>query len=395
MKYLIFLSPYFYPEDFPFNKMYFELAKNYKIYVITGMPNYRKKFFYEGYSYFGPYKQNIQNLTIIRMPIFPRLSDNIFIIGLFYFSFLFVGFIFCLIFGLLMRNKIKDVLTFCGSPVFVGYIGNMLSFLSNGTSSLWIQDIWPEAIISSKKINNSIFNRIINFFQNKMWENSDNIMCQSDKLYEYFKKKYPSKNIKILYNPSRNDLIKKKSLKNDKKNNKILNIIYAGNIGLSQNLEMILQSFSCLRFQNYKLFICGDGINKNFLHQKFQSKKIHFLGWLNENDLISILKKSDLALVSLNTIGRQRLILPSKVQTYLQHDIPLLAINSGATNSLVEKYSLGISISKINRNHLIRDLNLQLENFAGKNLFYKKKCHDFYLQNFTLNNVIKQYLNAI
>ena len=51
-----------------------------------------------------------------------------------------------------MKNKIKDVLTFCGSPVFVGYIGNFLSVISGGTSSLWVQDIWPEAIISSKKL---------------------------------------------------------------------------------------------------------------------------------------------------------------------------------------------------------------------------------------------------
>ena len=51
-----------------------------------------------------------------------------------------------------MRNKIQDTLTFCGSPVFVGFIGNMIAFFSKSTSSLWIQDIWPEAIISSKKL---------------------------------------------------------------------------------------------------------------------------------------------------------------------------------------------------------------------------------------------------
>ena len=36
MKSLIFLSPYFFPEDFQFNKLYFEMAKKHKIYVITG-----------------------------------------------------------------------------------------------------------------------------------------------------------------------------------------------------------------------------------------------------------------------------------------------------------------------------------------------------------------------
>ena len=152
-----------FPEDFQFNKLCFELAKDNKVLVITGMPNYRK--FYNGYSIFGPYIEKYKNLKIIRMPIIPRYAENIIFIGIFYLSFLILSFIFCLFFGFLMKNKIKDVLTFCGSPVFVGYIGNFLSVISGGTSSLWVQDIWPEAIISSKKINNSIFNTTINYMQ--------------------------------------------------------------------------------------------------------------------------------------------------------------------------------------------------------------------------------------
>ena len=56
------------------------------------------------------------------------------------------------------------------------------------------------------------------------------------------------------------------------------------------------------------------------------------------------LNKADLGLISLDTYGRQKLILPGKIQTYLQYGLPILAINSGATNHLVSKYSLGISI---------------------------------------------------
>ena len=393
MKNLIFLSPYFFPEDFQFNKLYFEIAKKNKIFVITGMPNYRAKKYFKGYSLLGPYKEVLNNLTIIRLPAIPRYGDNIFFIAVFYLSFFILALIFCPIIALVMRNKTQDILTFCGSPVFIGFIGNLMSFCSNCGSSLWIQDIWPEAIISSKKINSSTFNKVINYFQFKMWSNADNIFCQSEQLLNYFKIHFPKKNIKIMYNPSRNILIKK--TKNYYQIKKSIDIIYAGNIGLAQNLEPILRGFSELNDKRIKLKICGDGNAKEYLSKKFTTKNILFLGWLNEKELVNLLIESDLALVSLNAIGRQSFILPNKVQTYMQYGIPLLSINSGATNSLVENHFLGISIQTVDNDILCKELKVKLENFMKNKKVYKDNCENFYRKNFTISKVVRQYLNEI
>ena len=64
-----------------------------------------------------------------------------------------------------------------------------------------------------------------------------------------------------MYNPSRNKKIKSKSRQFNE--NGIINIVYAGNLGLAQNLDIILDCFSNLKFQNFNLKICGDGSNKN------------------------------------------------------------------------------------------------------------------------------------
>ena len=40
-------------------------------------------------------------------------------------------------------------MTFCGSPVYVGYLGTIFGKISKCESSQWVQDIWPEALITS------------------------------------------------------------------------------------------------------------------------------------------------------------------------------------------------------------------------------------------------------
>ena len=51
-------------------------------------------------------------------------------------------------------------------------------------------------------------------------------------LLNYLKNKYPKKNISLMYNPSRNKIKSKSRQFNE---NGIINIVYAGNLGLAQN----------------------------------------------------------------------------------------------------------------------------------------------------------------
>lgn len=390
MKHLIFLSPYFYPEDFQFNKLYFELAKKNKVIVITGIPNYRNFKFFKGYKMFSPFKEIIKNLTIYRLPIIPRFNNKLIAIFLFYFSFFISAFLFSIIFSFIYRNKIKDILTFCGSPVFVGFIGNLMAFITKSSSSLWVQDIWPEAIVSAKKINLRYLKLFINFFQNYMWSSCNNLFCQSDELQEYLKNKFPRKNVKILYNPSRNKKFKNKNTNN--KNNKFINVVYVGNIGYAQNLEPAINSFS--KNKNIILHLYGDGNAKSILQEKYESNKIKFYGWVNERIMSRALNASDLGLISLDTYGRQKLILPGKIQTYLQYGLPILSINSGATNHLVNKYSLGISIIET-ENNISSKLKIEIKKFLINRNEIKNNCEKFYKNRFSLKFVMKQYLNEI
>ena len=77
MKKILIITPYYDPEDFPINSFAQQLVKDKnEVTVITGLPNYRNFSFYRGYSFSGPYKQIINNVKVLRVPIIPRYSNS-------------------------------------------------------------------------------------------------------------------------------------------------------------------------------------------------------------------------------------------------------------------------------------------------------------------------------
>ena len=392
----VFLSPYFYPENFQFNKLLEELAIKKKVVVITGLPNYRQYKFYKGYSLLGPYKENIYNLSVIRVPVIPRLGNSKLLIFLFYISFLIMALILGCVFAYKNKGNIKDILCFGGSPVFVGLISNIMGYISKSSSSIWVQDIWPEAISSSVYFKNQFILNLINKLQDYMWKKADNIFCQSESLLNYFKNNN-YKNAYLMYNPSRNTQIRKIKniqLKKYKSKNKI-KIVFAGTIGYTQNLECFINGIISNKNKNFSLLICGDGVAKKYLEKKFSDDRIKFYGWLSENEMLKIFDQADLGLITLNSIGRQSYIIPGKVQTYLEYGLPILAYNSGATNDLVENNNLGISI--IAKEEELSKVLLSSLNKVNPSSIEKwiVNCNNYYSKNFTVSKIIRQYLKVI
>ena len=296
-KKIIVYSPYYSPEPFPINSFVSELSSRKlieEVLVITGMPNYRNYGYYKGFGFFGPYLIKNKKIKIIRLPIIPRFSDNFISIFLFYLSFLISSTLFLLIYGLFNRKKYDHIITFCGSPIIVGYWGFWFSKIIKSNSSLWIQDIWPEAIETTVGLKNNFLRKLLKKIQNKMFLYCDVLFCESQSLSNYLKKRIKKK-IVTLYNPIRNE---KKN--NILRNNKIKNFSYIGNMGKAQNVELIVKSFIKSKISNSILNMCGDGNLLVNLSQKYNKKQIKWHGWITGIKLDKIIDKSDFLIVSLN-----------------------------------------------------------------------------------------------
>ena len=73
---IVVITPNFFPENFPINNFVDLLGKKKKVDVITNLPSYRLNKFYKGYSIFGPYKEKMNEISVYRVPTFPRISDK-------------------------------------------------------------------------------------------------------------------------------------------------------------------------------------------------------------------------------------------------------------------------------------------------------------------------------
>ena len=77
MKKVLIVSQYFYPEQFKINDVVDALReKKYEVTVLTGLPNYPAGRLFEGYSFFGPYKEKYNGVKVVRVPLIPRGSKK-------------------------------------------------------------------------------------------------------------------------------------------------------------------------------------------------------------------------------------------------------------------------------------------------------------------------------
>ena len=395
-KKIVVFTPYYHPEPFPINTFINELSKREdieNIKVITSLPNYRNYNFYSGYSFLGPYSETKRNISIARLFVIPRYSNSAISIFLFYLTFFISSFIYLTIFSIYNRNRYNHILSFCGSPVFVGYLGYYSSLLLNASSSQWVQDIWPEAIMTTIGLKGNFFGKIIKYFQDIMWRYSDILFAESESLAKYLKSNFPKKRVKVLYNPVRK-INQELNLYPDNVNNKLI-FSYTGNIGGAQNLSIILEAFIKLDHNKFELHMCGDGPLLEKFKKQYDVENVFWHGWLNNDKLTSITSKSHYFILSLNSVGRQSLILPSKLQTYFQMKKPVFCISSGAVKELIDKVNSGITCSSDN----IKDVKKLFEDCQNHSQSDRIKMSEngyrYYLENFDTKIIVSEFINSI
>ena len=89
-KNILIISQYFWPENFKINDLASHFSeKNYKIDVLTGIPNYPTGKYFQGYGIFQKVSEVKEGISIYRVPIIPRMKASPLQLGLNYISFVF------------------------------------------------------------------------------------------------------------------------------------------------------------------------------------------------------------------------------------------------------------------------------------------------------------------
>jgi colanic acid biosynthesis glycosyl transferase WcaI len=346
MKILV-ISQYFWPENFKINDLCLGLKeKGHEVTVLTGTPNYPKGKFFDGFGFWKNCDGDYQGIKVYRSKLFPRRNDSVSLM-LNYLSFPF----FSSIKSLFIKEKFDAVLVYEPSPITVGLTAVFYKFFRKTPYYFWVQDLWPESLTAAGGINNkwvlSFFDKITRLIYNQ----SEKVLVQSEGFKEYILNQGIDEN-KIIFYPNSTENFYRLIPQSDSYLSKLpqgFKIMFAGNLGEAQSLMTLVEAAKIIKDKGFdvKWVFLGNGRMREKLEEEVKVKQlqdnIFLLGSFPSEDMPYFFSCADALVVSLKKDRIFSLTIPSKVQSYMACEKPILASLDGEGARIVEMANCGLT----------------------------------------------------
>lgn len=390
---ILLVTQYFYPENFKSNDIALELTKRgHEVTVLTGLPNYPEGKIHENYGFVKRTKENYQGVNVIRTWLIPRGKGGGIRLFLNYFSWAFFASIRA--FLLSFQKKFDVILVHEPSPITQGFPAIVVKKIQKIPLHFWVLDLWPESLTSAGGVKNkyvlSVFKNMVKYIYN----NSDKILISS----KGFKESILAKgdyNKKLIYFPNwaEDSILKGSSNYNIPELPEGFRIIFAGNIGVAQDVDSIVQSALLLKENKDIHFIfVGDGRSKAsleaFVLQNSLNETVHFLGRFPIDAMKTFFYQADALLVSLKDELIFNVTVPAKLQAYLCSQKPILGMLNGEGATMINDANCGLSVNAGDSNELAKkilelyEMSNEERNILGGNGF------KYFEENFTMSRCI-------
>lgn len=399
-KHVLVISQYFYPENFRINDICKEwIKRGYKVTVITGIPNYPKGKFYKGYNWFKKRKETWNEIEIVRLPIISRGHSKIRLI-MNYLSFIVSGFFW----KVFTKIKADYIFTFEVSPMTQALLGVWYSQKRKVPHYLYVQDLWPENLEAVAGIHNKTIVHLVEKMVAYIYQNTNIILATSPSFVQMIQSRLIEDKGKVKYWPQYAEDIycpmPKRACKEIPEDD-CFKIIFTGNIGEAQGLELLPKTAKVLKDkgQKVKFIIVGDGRQRQKLEKTVQENKVEnmflMLGQKPAEQIPYLLAACDVAFISFMDNPLFAATIPAKLQSYMACGMPIIASATGETKRIIEDAQCGICcplgdvmglIDGIEKLMSMDDLQI----FGGRAKFYNDK----YFSKKELMNKIEHLLGS-
>ena len=388
---ILVVSQYFYPEDFKINDAVEYLIKSgHEVRVLTAFPNYPSGSIFEGYGLFDRYPKFFKGARIYRAPIVPRKSNPISLI-LNYLSFPLTARIYA--FRIKKEFNPDVILGFQLSPIWSMVPAVFLRKRFNICFVLWCLDLWPESYMSNFGFRNSIIDGWVKKSSKRIYKSADAIAVTTKSFSETLARltNKPCEDIHHLPNWAEDSYLK--PLQDDFRfDNDSFNVVFAGNIGESQGLDIIIKAAFESSQSNIYWHLFGGGRYENKLRQEAELLNISnliFHGRVSVDRLPSIYREANALLLTLTPKKGFSTTMPGKLAGYLTSGTPVLTNIDGEVKKIIEKYSLGFYFD----GESVKDLLFSVEKVKQMSHFELEKLAEntkgYYENNFAKNSVLQ------
>lgn len=310
--------------------------RGYQVTVLTSTPHYnitneslieqplKKKFFGLLYTsifngvkvYHVPLKKYKNHLIRILSFIYWHISS--FIVGLFL--------------------KKPNIILTPSPPLTNGVFAILLGKIKGSKSIYNVQEIYPDLLINLGYIRNGVFIKILKKIERWVYNMSDVVTTIDNQFYNIIEYRIKEKNkLTIIPNFVDTELYSTKSsvsLPDEfKKKEGYTDILYAGNIGLAQEWDLIINLAKEIREFKINIWIVGEGLRKVYLEseiEKYRLNNIKLLPYYDRKYMPGINLFADIHFIAMNK-KVEKYGFPSKVYTIMASGKPILVVSSEET----------------------------------------------------------------
>lgn len=388
MKILV-ISQYFYPETFRVNSLCIELVKRgHEVTVLTGFPQYPKGRIYKGYGFRKEYEHEWNGIRIERLKVLPRGKTPIGML------------LNCLTFVSEGKKwverctqKFDAVYVFEVSPVTVGLPAVKYKKKFGTPIYFNVQDLWPENVEVVLGIHNKFVIDKINKIVDTIYSASDKILCSSNGFVEKIKSRgVPAK--KLVFWPQFCDepdftRVEKPEIYSADD----FKIVFAGNIGKAQGLDLLIETAKRLKDRNdIKFYLVGDGRARKRLESAVKKDNLNnviFVGKVSVDEADRYIHFADCAYLSFKDNDVFNMTIPAKLQSYMACGTPILAVAGGESRKIVLDSRCGVSNDR-DAGEVVASV-LELKSDSERLLLMKENAKKYYEDNFTSEKLMNAF----
>jgi colanic acid biosynthesis glycosyl transferase WcaI len=353
---IIVLCPHFAPDTAPTGDVITRIvhefvAKGQKVHVVTSLPWYRTHAIETGWAGRLVRREKTAWGSIIRVHPFPGKSkSNLLRRAIGFGAFSAIAGV-CTVFAGGIHHRPAAVISM-SPPLTLGLTGWLASRMRRCPSVFNIQDVFPDAAVETGAITNARIIAVSRWLERVSYHRSDAVVVLSEDLRENVLAKIAPKHqhkVHVIPNFVDSDRITPRdrmtSYRDELRIGTEQVVMYAGNVGYSQSLTMMLHA--ARQMPEVTFVINGDGAARGELERDAVGlSNIRFSGYQPADRVPEVLATADIHVVPLRA-GLGAVSVPSKTYSILAAGRPVVAAIDAGTEvtRILAESGAGVSVA--------------------------------------------------
>lgn len=350
----------FYPEDFLVNDLAAEWKRQgHEVEVLTQVPSYPFDKIYDGYkNKMYQTTREFNDIPVHRVSTIFGYNSSVAKKVLNYLHFGLLTSLWALWNG----RKYDRVFVYHTAALTMASAVVPLKWVWRKHITIWTQDLWPDAVWGFGFKSSKWKSVLLNLFVRFIYGRCDRIAV-SCRRYVKRIKELTGREAEWIpqWEPARMELPEKKPGGNPV-------FMFAGNMGVPQNLENVIAGFEKARLEDSELWLVGGGVMFEPLKEKFGAlENVKFCGRQPRAEMPKWFAQADALIISLT--DKYCLTLPGKFQSYIKTGKPILGILNGEAKELIDEFEIGCTSRPDDMDGIVaayRTMSEMLNNGSGR-----------------------------